>query len=164
MAADVFHPEYIVDASAFVARAFVPGVRTAYGAGASEGILGLPGGVQIPVIPDSAFEAYTHISEMPTAPKVTDYSATVCEIEWRIPMRLYVDRNNLMDIRRVVAPFYGRYLTAFHAHSSLGGTVNSARIVSFILGSDDSGAYLGMTLAAWQRLNLDAEAGPTWML
>jgi len=158
--ADVARPERIVDASAFAAR-LVAGVRSSFGCGVS-GIL-FPGGVTIPAIPRSGpFEPFTHISDLPGAPGIADRSATVTEIEWRIPMRLYLPAADQEEARRQAAPFYGRYLTVFHQHMQLGGTANSARIASFAVAGDENGAWLAMVLSAWERLDLDNIPGPTW--
>jgi hypothetical protein len=157
---DLARPERIVDASAYCAS-LVPSVRAAFGCGAS-GIT-FPGGVVIAPIPSAGpYEPFTHTSELPGAPIVSDHSATVTEIEWRIPMRLYLPAADLAEARRQAAPFYGRYLAAFHAHAQLGGTANSARITSFAIGGDENANWLDMVLAAWQRLNLDSQPGEPW--
>lgn len=164
---DIFNPGLIVEASAYCALTYVEGVRAAFGLGLGETdpTVFFPGGVIIPGDQGGPLETLTHISSMPGAPLITDFSATVCEIQWRIPMRLYLDRGNLDNLERACAPFYGRYLTAFHEHATLGGTVNSARIGSFaIVPNSESGQpYLEITLLAWERMNLEATAGANWL-
>jgi hypothetical protein len=164
MTADIARPERMVDASAYIASQ-ITGVAQAFGCGAGTGMM-FPGGKTITPIPTSGpLEAYTHTSELPTAPTVSDLSATVTELLWQIPMRLHLDAGDQENLRLQAAPFYGRYLAAFAANAQLGGAANSARIVSFSLGGDPQhGAWLEMVLACWERLNLERTPGPRWLL
>lgn len=159
---DIFTPEKIVDALAYLGLSAVPGIRAAFGCGAS-GIT-FPGSVTIRPIPASGhFEPFTWAVDMPGAPVVRDGSATVTDIDWNLNCRLYLDSADVSETIRNAAPFYGRLLTAMHDNSQLGGTCNSARIVGFSIAGDGNADWLGVTVSAWQRLNLDNQVGPRWI-
>ena len=160
--ADVFTPEQIVDALAYLGLTAVQGVRAAYGCGTS-GIT-FPGGIVIQPIPANArLEPFAWAVSMPTAPIVRDGSATVTEIDWSLICRLYFDSNDVAESERNAAPFYGRILTAIHNNSQLGGTCNSALVKGFALGGDSDKIWLEVTVSAWQRLNLENQPGPRWI-
>jgi len=162
--ADVSRIDEIVDASAAVA-AGITGVVTVWGVGT--GKIAIPGSSPTKYIDDfigNVVEPGTHVSDMPDAPRITNSSATVTEINWRVPMRIYLDKNDQGNARRLAAPFYGLYLTEFSQNAMLLGTCNSAEIASFDLFHDREGTgWLGiaMILSVWERLDLDFDTGPT---
>lgn len=159
----------IVDASAALVAAFVPGIKSVWGVGA--GTITVPdveGGIWadklIQSFDGNVREPFTHVSDMPDAPKIINSSATVTEIQWRIPMRLYVDRNDQGNARRVCVPFYAAYLSAFAANAMILGTCNSAEIGSMDLFHDKDGTgFVGiaMILLAWERLDFEFDVGIT---
>lgn len=159
---DVARPERIVDALAYLMLTQCPGVRAAFGCGAS-GIT-FPGGVVIRPIPSGGhLEPFTWAVNLPGAPLLRDGSATVLDIDWNLACRLYLDRNDIANAQQQAAPFYGRMLTAIHNTSQLGGTCNSSRIVRFGTGGDDNAIWLDVTVSAWERLNLNNQPGAQWV-
>ncbi len=153
---DVSKIDQIVDASAYVAS-LVTGVKTVWGV--DSGWVG-PGSYRVLAFPGEPAEDYTHVSDMPGAPSVRWISATVTELTWAIPMALYIGTNDLAEARRRLAPFYGRYLTAFSQHTQLISIVNSALITAFQITQEvATWVALKMTLTAIERLNLQTAAG-----
>jgi hypothetical protein len=158
---DVFTPEKIVDALAYLGLSAVPGIRAAFGCGTS-GIT-FPGDTVIAPIPSGGrLEPFTWAVDMPLAPIIRDGSATVTDIDWMLTAHLYLDRNDIAEAQRQASPFYGRLLTAVHSNAQLGGTCNAARIVGFTVEGDEEKVWLRVTVSAWQRLNLETQSGPLW--
>lgn len=171
---DVSHIDEIVDQAAATA-AGVPGVVAIWGAGSGlvvDPILtaqqsattyvraGLP----------SVVKEGTHVSELPNSAEIRYRSATVAELTWEIPMRLYLSRADEITARRQASKFYAGYVTAFAANTMLGASVNSALItrIEFFqdAGWDKQGVTwwgLDFTLTAIERLDLELQAGAgTW--
>lgn len=100
-----------------------------------------------PVVP------FSHWSEIPGAPGVTwlTQNKTV-EVAWTIPMRLWLPHNPA-DARRMVLPFYDRYLSAFARDNELGGLVNRTHIARFAIGGDKDWSWLDVGLVAVEVIN-----------
>jgi hypothetical protein len=108
--------------------------------------------------------AGTHVSDLPPAPRITYRGQSAAELEWAIPMRVYLAPNDEQTARRLAAAFYAPYIAAFAAHTTLTGTVNSALITAWRLFRDSGWTKTGvewfgleMTLTAIERLNLDLQ-------
>lgn len=165
---DTIDPEKAVDALAYTAS-LVTGIRAVYGCGASgitfpTAIYDDPAHPNVvrPIPNKMPLEPLTVSVELPTAPRVRHASGTVAEIDWQIPMRLWLAGNSQMEARRQAAPFYGRFLTTFSQYGTLGGHANSCLIQSFALGGDGDSVWLDMVCSVWQRANLDNQPGPSW--
>lgn len=177
MSTDLSNITQIVDASAAIAAAYVAGIRSAYGIGAGSFTIPVggtwdsiaqdwvpPGGVLAGTVvrpwPGNIAEDFTHVSDMPAAPKITYHSAGVTNLQWHIPMRLYISKGSQDTARLVASPFYARYLLAFAKHAMILGTCNSAEISDFALFHDiDQTGFVGvsMILTAWERLDMEME-------
>lgn len=167
----------IVDASAAIAAAYVSGVRAAFGVGAGDFTIPTggtwnagtnsysdPGGIwagrKVQPFMGNIAEPFTHVSDMPAAPKIINQSAQVSELNWLVPMRFYVDKNEQGNARLNASPFYSRYLLAFAKHAMILGTCNSAEITGFDLFHDRDGTgFVGisMVLSVWERLDIGFE-------
>lgn len=101
---------------------------------------------------------FHHVSAMPDAPTLVWEGVGSVVVTWRLPMRLYLRTADLATLRRTVAPFYGRYLTAFAGHLTLSGTCEGATISSFLLAGDADWAWLDIELSVRERLNLPMAA------
>lgn len=137
----------IIDYTAAVA-AGIPGVRQVYGAG--QGLIADPlrPGQTVAAAPDRAQAPFTHTSEIPDAPAVDYLTQTgTIEVVWTVPMRLYVNRSRLEDVRRALLPFYDAYLGAFAVDRTLGGLCALAWIGSLKVEADDDWAWLAVDLS-----------------
>ncbi len=113
-------------------------------------------GQKVPAYAGSPTQPWQHVSFFPDA-EVHYRTATVTEILWTIPMRLYVPYVDIADLRRRLPVLYPAYITAFAKHLQLLGTTSSgavARLV-FQLQNDDKYAWLEIRLPLWERLNLE---------
>jgi hypothetical protein len=157
---DTVRVDQIVDSSAAIA-AGITGVTAVWGVG-SGGIIipaGVAAGSLVLPAPSNVTAPGVHVSDMPPAPGILYRSATVCEITWEIPMRIYLSANDEANARRVAAPFYRRYIEAFAAHTQILGTVNSGLIASVRLFEEDATWYgIQFTLRAIERLDLELQA------
>jgi hypothetical protein len=137
----------IIDYTAVVA-AGIAGVRQVYGAGQGLYADPLRAGQMIAAAPDRVQAPFTHTSELPDAPTVDFLTQTgTIEVVWQVPMRLYVNRSRLEDVRRALLPFYDRYLGAFARDRQLGGLCSLAWISSFRVEADDDWAWLAADLS-----------------
>lgn len=166
---DVSRIDEIIDQSALLAQQLVPKVSAVWGAGSGKVVDPLltakNGGVTQYIRPADAkvVAPFSHVSDLPPAPRLAYRSATVCEIFWEIPMRLYLAPNDEATARRVAVQFYARYITAFASRTQLNGTVQSALITAYrqFIETDVRGGKnwygLEMTLTAIERLNLELQ-------
>lgn len=158
---DTPRPEIIADASAYVARV-IEGVAAVWGVGSGHQFGDPENPVVIRAFPDLPKEPFTHVSEMPSAPRLVHHSRNETELNWAVPMTLWVDAADQGEARRKLGPFYGRYLAHFAKNVSLAGTANNALITAFGLDQlDETWFGLRMTLTAIERLDLDNQPGAT---
>ncbi len=151
----------IVDYSAHVAGRIqnVPmadgslgGVRSTYGAGQNVYADPLRPGQNIQPAPERPLEAFTHMSELPDAPTVTPVTQDgVVQFDWIVPMRLYVPRGDLANVRQTLLPFYGAYAAAFSSDWTLGGLCLLAFVKSFTRGADADWAWLDVELSVTEQ-------------
>ena len=139
----------IVDYTAWRAGTFVAGLTSVAGAG--QGIYSDPfrPGETIAAAPSNPVAPFSHWSELPTAPAIqyVTQSGTV-EIAWTIPMRLWVSKAPIEDVRRTLLPFFDRYLAAFVPDPTLGGLAVRSYIASFGVQGNDDWAWLAVSLVA----------------
>lgn len=136
----------IVDYTAQVA-AGITGVTAVFAAGL--GVIGDPlrPGQTIQAAPDAPTGAFTHWSDLPKAPTIErlTQNGTVSYL-WDLPMRLWLARSDLANLRRTALPFYDRYLHAFMADPTLGGLCVIATPKLFELGDDAVWGWLDVNL------------------
>lgn len=137
----------IVDYSALVA-ARIPGVRAVFGCGAGFYDDPLRAGQALQPGPEKVVLPFTHTSDLPDAPQIepTTQSGTF-GLTWSVPMRLYVNRDRLSDVRRSLLPFYDGYLAAFARDRTLGGLAALAYLKTMSVEADDAWAWLAMDLS-----------------
>lgn len=155
----------IIDASAAVAAAYVPGVTSAYGVGADNIVIpagGVLAGRTVPQWPGDVVEAGTHVSMLSTFTKL-DRSGTVAEMTWTIEMRFYVSRNDLGSQVAAAAKIVPAYMTAFSQHVQLLGTIGSGSALvnrgGLVVPEEGSSAWLLFYLNAIERLDFANVAG-----
>lgn len=142
----------IVDYTAQVA-AGIEGISAVYGCG--QGSIGDPlnPGQTVQAAPDAPTGIYTHWSDMPDAPRIEWITqGGVVQYTWDVPMRLWLPRVDLANLRRNALPFYDRYLHAFLADHTLGGLCLIARPSKFERGSDDLWAWLDVNLEVTEEV------------
>lgn len=150
--------EVIIDYTASVA-ASIPGVKAVFGSGS--------GGVDDPLRPghkvatseSNPVAAYSHWSEVPSAPPVQWVSQTgTVEISWNVPMRLWLPHSP-NEARRLALPFYDGYLRAFVRDPYLGDRTIGAdlalrtEIARFAIGGDANWSWLDVGLIVVERVN-----------
>lgn len=149
----------IIDQSARVA-AGITGVVAVWGVGTGlvlDPILG--GGQHVRPFGTYPGAEFTHVSMMPGAPSITWEGIASVRVTWHIPMRLYVRQADMPTLRATVAPFFGRYLTAYAGAVKLSNTCEWSRIIGFgePMG-DGEWAWMPITLAVDEWLLLDMRA------
>lgn len=136
----------IVDYTAQVA-AGITGVTAVFGAGL--GTIGDPlrPGQTIQAAPDAPTGPFTHWSDLPKSTVLERVSQTgSVSYVWDLPMRLWLARADLANLRRTALPFYDRYLHAFMADPTLGGLCLIATPTRFDLGDDAVWGWLDVNL------------------
>jgi hypothetical protein len=148
----------IVDATAALAAAFVPGVRSVAGAGTELVTIpagGVMAGQLVPAFLGKPTESWQHVSNLPAA-TASFRSATVTEVEWDIPQRLYVQRVDEAELRRRLMPMYFAYLKAYSQHIQLFGLLAGAVArIRLSIEADADWAWLEIHLPLVERLNLE---------
>lgn len=158
---DVSRLPEIVDASAAVAAAYVPGVVAAYGVGS--GLVTVPaGGINagqlVPSVVGNVVEPGTHWSFVREGLPLS-YSGTVTETAWTIEMRLYVNRADLATAVAMLANFAPRYQSAFALHVQLLGTITSGSAllaktpIRVVYPPESPDAWISFGLNAIERLD-----------
>lgn len=156
----------IVDQTAALAAAFVPGVKSVAGVGS--GLVTIPeGGVMagelVPPWAGIPIESWQHVSNMP-ALNARFRTATVTEAEWDIVQRLYVQIADEAELRRRAIDFYFAYVAAYSQHLQLFGSIPSGAVASLRMnvgsesGPDAAWAWLEIHLPLMERLNLENKA------
>ncbi len=137
----------IVDYSAVVASR-VPGVTAVFGLGGGFYDDPLRPGQGLQPVPEKVAMPGTHTSDVPDAPEIAPMTQTgTFELVWSVPMRLYVARSRLIDVRRALVPFYDAYLAAFARDRTLAGLCSLSHIKSMSVEADDAWAWLAMDLS-----------------
>lgn len=161
---DVSRIPEVVDASAAIAAAYIPGVKSVFGAGS--GLVTIPaGGVMagqpVPAWRGNIVEPGTHVSVVTTFTKA-DRSGTVAEIPWRIEMRYYVARNDLAIAYMQLAAIAPLYFAAFSQHVHMLGTISSGSALiiggGLVVPSSQDDAWIAFYLNAMERLDLANKA------
>lgn len=136
----------IVDYTAQVA-AGLPGVTAVFGVG--EGTIGDPlrPGQTIQAAPDAPTAPMTHWSDLPKTTRLDRVTQDgMVEYIWDLPMRFWLGRADLANMRRTALPLYDGYLHAFMADPTLGGHCLLATPNRFELGDDEVWAWLDVNL------------------
>ena len=129
--------------------ALIPGVASVAGMGAELYDDPHHPGQKIQAGTEWPAEPFTHQSMEPSAPSVAPYTQDgQVEVTWTIPMRLWVQKAPVNEVRRQLLPFYARYLRVFGTDFWLSGLCESSRIRSFTIGS---------TSGDWDYLQVDLE-------
>ena len=133
----------------------IVGVRSVYGAGQNLYPDPLRAGSMIAPAIETITEPYTHVSDIPDAPSIVTWTQDLLvELEWVIPMRLYVPRAPLEVLRATLLPFYDVYLRTFFRDSRLGGLATEAHIAAMRVGIDDlNGGFLAMDLHVLEEVH-----------
>lgn len=147
----------IVDYTAALVGREVEGVKMVFGAGQGEIDDPLRAGQKVAVAPSNPAAAFAHWSDVPNAPSVEWVSQQFhVELTWQIPMRLWLPKTD-EEARRVVMPFYDRYLRAFVRDPFLGerpdNLVLRTDIQHFRVGGDKEWSWLDIGLLVVERVN-----------
>jgi hypothetical protein len=130
------------------------GVAATFGAGQGTSPDPLRPGQTIAPAPEKPAVAYTHISDLPDAPGITTWTQDLLvELEWTIPMRLYVPRGNIQVLRATLLPFLDAYLSAFWSDHRLGDLCLRAYLSSLRIEADDDWGWLAMDLAVLEEVS-----------
>ena len=136
----------IVDYSAWRAAVYVPGIAAIRAPGTS-GLTDPLTGTEILPPADAPTVPFEHWSELPIG-TVIDYNTQDGRMAytWEIPMRLWLARADIRNLRSVAIPFYAAYLSAFMTDPNIGGFAVNARLSRFEVGVDDKWGWLDITL------------------
>ena len=136
----------IVDQTAAVA-ALLPGMKSVRGVGSGLVIDPLNPGQFILAAPGSPTGTFEHWSDLPDATSVTyeTQDGTLLYL-WDLPMRLWLPRTDLTEMRRVAIPFIQAYPAAMLADRTLGQLCTGISRFRFSTGSDDKFAWLDLNL------------------
>lgn len=139
----------IIDYTA-VKAASITGVAAVAGMGAELYADPKRAGSQIAAATEWPAIPFTHQTIEPNAPEVqpTIQEGTVAVV-WTIPMRLWLSKAPIDQIRRAALPFYSRYLACFAPDFRLGGLCQKSRIKRFAIANAPS--------ADWAWLQVDLE-------
>jgi hypothetical protein len=114
----------------------------------------LRAGSMIAPAPEAITEAFTHVSDIPDAPSIVAWTQDLLvELEWVIPMRLYVPRIPMDVLRATLLPFYDAYLRTFFRDSRLGGLATEAHIAAMRVEVDGDLGFLAMDLHALEEVH-----------
>ena len=135
----------IVDQTAAVA-AGIAGIKTVRGVGSGLVLDPLNGG-PILAASGSPTGTYEHWSDLPDATEVTyeTQQGTLLYL-WDLPMRLWLPRGDLSEMRRTTIPFIQAYPAAMLADHTLGQLATVIPRFRFTVGSDDRFAWLDINL------------------
>lgn len=135
----------IVDYTAQVAGR-IAGVTAVFGVGT--GLVGDPRrpGQTIAAAPDAPTSAFTHWSDLPDSTAIERLSQTSDEYTWDLPMRLWLPRADMANMRRLAVPFYASYTQAFMADPTLGGLCLVTGRMTLRTGDDDVWAWIDVNL------------------
>jgi len=156
---DTTRIDEIVDTISAVAAAHLPFVKSVAGVGTGKVTIGNGGvmaGQLVPAYKGEPSEPWQHVTNLPSG-RATYRTATVTEVNWDVPFRLYVDAKDEETLRRQMAVVYAGYLTVFAKHLQLDGRMPSGAIAQLTLtfGSDANWAWLEGHLPLVERLNLE---------
>lgn len=148
----------IVDQTAAIAG-LVPGVLRTFGCGSGNVADPFRPGEKIAAAWANPIEPFTHVSEMPDLGSLPLGAMIGTHIvTWKIGMKLFVDRADVAEVRRIVAPLWVGYLTAFAAHLTLNQTAQRIASIDFSIKSSDEWAWMAMDLVVTERLTLATAA------
>lgn len=106
--------------------------------------------------PENPFEPYTHFSDLPDAPTLAWLTQDgAVQLDWDIPMRLWLPRSSLAVARQTAMPFYFPYLRAFFSADGFGGLCTQAWPVRFSIGGDEDWNWLDVALHVQETVFLD---------
>lgn len=150
--------DQIVDYTAAVA-ATITGVKAVFGSGSGQVDDPLRPGHKVATAESNPTAAFTHWSDVPSAPNVQWVSQTgTVEIAWNVPMRLWLPKTD--DVaRRAALPFYDRYLRAFVRDRYLGDPTTDSNLAlrtelaRFAIGGDANWSWLDVHLIVVERVN-----------
>ena len=136
----------IVDYSAWRAAVYVPGIAAIRAPGTS-GLLDPLTGTDILPPADAPTVPFEHWSELPSGTSIEHASQDGrTAYTWEVPMRLWLARVDIRNLRSVAIPFYAAYLSAFMPDPTLGGLCLYSRPTRFEVGVDDKWGWLDITL------------------
>lgn len=150
----------IVDYTAAVAGQ-IEGVKAVFGTGSGLVDDPLRSGQKVAAAPSNPAAAFTHWSDVPDAPAVEHVSQSgTVELSWHVPMRLWLPKTD-EDARRVVLPFYDRYLRAYLNDYYLGASPSEylalrTQLLRFKIGGDKDWSWLDVILVVVERVNYSA--------
>lgn len=147
----------IVDQTASIAGG-VEGVRLTFGAGSGLVDDPLHPGRFIEPAPPNPTEPFTHVSDLPSQGNLPLGMVGTSILTWTIPMRFFVQTDDLAEVRGQLIQMYPRYIAAFAASVLLRQTARRWSALSYRLGHDDQWAWLEMALTVEERLNLATQA------
>lgn len=132
------------------------GVRAAFGTG--QGIYNDPlrPTEQLQPAPENPLEPYTHFSDLPDAPTLAWLTQDgAVQLDWDIPMRLWLPRSSLAVARQTAMPFYYPYIRAFFSADGFGGLCTQAWPSRFSIGGDEDWNWLDVNLHVMETVFLD---------
>ena len=142
----------IVDQTAAIA-ASLPGMKSVRGVGSGLVIDPLNPSQFILPAPGSPTGTFEHWSDLPDATSVTyDTQDPLLLYLWDIPMRLWLPRGDLAEMRRVVMPFIQGYPAAMLADPRIGQLCLGINRFRFSTGSDDKFAWLDLNLEVMEEV------------
>ena len=150
--------DQIIDYSAYRAGRYVPGLAAVSAMGSELYADPLRPGQKIAASTEWPAIPLTHQSLEPSAPKLDPYTQDgVYEIVWSIPMRLWVAKAPIDQIRRLLLPYYIRYLAAFGPDTRLGGLCQKSRIAGFAIANAPNGdwAWLQIMLSVTEVIDFE---------
>lgn len=148
----------IIDYTAAVAAREIEGVKMIFGAGSGLVDDPLRPGRKVLPAPSDPPGPFCHWSDVPNAPDVEWVSQNfTAELEWQVPMRLWLPKQD-EEARRLVLPFYDRYLRAFMRDPFLGERPYSdlalrTSISHLRIGGDKEWSWLDVGLLVVERVN-----------
>jgi hypothetical protein len=147
----------IVDQTAAIAGT-IEGVRLTFGAGTGLVDDPLHPGRTIEPAPPNPTEPFTHVSDLPSSGSLPLGMVGTSILTWHIPMRFFVQAEDLAEVRMQLVAMYPRYLAALADHVLLNETARRWSTLSYRLGHDPDWAWLEMDLTVEERLNLATKA------
>ena len=146
--------EALVDYTAWRAGFYVAGIKSVAGAGQGLYPDPLRPGQMIVPAPSNPVAPFSHWSELPTAPAIEYITQDgVVELAWTLPMRLWVSKAPIEEVRRTLLPMYARYLAAFVPDPTLGGLALRWHSLTFGVQGNDDWAWLAVSLVAVEEVS-----------
>lgn len=106
--------------------------------------------------PENPLEPYTHFSDLPDAPTLAWLTQDgAVQLDWDVPMRLWLPRGNLAVARQTAMPFYWPYIKAFCSPDGFGGLCQIVRPPTFAIGGDEDWNWLNVNLRVQELTFLD---------